>query len=532
MRTSKIIALAFATLLISCTKDDLAGTSADTGIPMQIVPSVSGSTKTSMQTADLQEFYLQVSCADASYSFFNRISWTGTAWGASRQPLWQNSNSTITYSAAYFSGHTFTAAEFANGVSLSIPVDQSTQAKLNSADLLTLSATQTSYNDTDNGVLPVTLSHGLAKVNFVVTLGEAFNKVYIGIVSNPIKDFTVKGANKGFKFKPQTGAVTVTAGTKADVTPLEGTYTPSTKNAKTATAIYEAILVPQSFAAGELSVTFSIGSYNYQWTNATAITLAAGQTVNLPVSTTAAPYLAKLNGHEYVEMGDGLKWATCNVGASRPWEDGDLYAWGEVETYYSSQNPLTWKEGKTDGYWWTSYKWVQGEFVAEPPGREGFAYIISKYTIADGVLYTSWYSYNNFIGDGLNTLDLSDDAAHYHWGDTWRMPTAAEWTVLFNMNNYAWDWIENYNGTGTDGLLVTNIVEGSVYKGNNIFLPAVTEFNCLERNEKHYGCVSYWSSSLSNKTIEAKAFDSGGHGRTITINVLRFIGAVVRPVSE
>ena len=31
----------------------------------------------------------------------------------------------------------------------------------------------------------------------------------------------------------------------------------------------------------------------------------------------------EINGHEYVEMGDGLKWATCNVGASVPQEAGD-----------------------------------------------------------------------------------------------------------------------------------------------------------------------------------------------------------------
>lgn len=37
-------------------------------------------------------------------------------------------------------------------------------------------------------------------------------------------------------------------------------------------------------------------------------------------------------GHEYVDMGlrSGLKWATCNVGASSPEEYGTPYAWGEV----------------------------------------------------------------------------------------------------------------------------------------------------------------------------------------------------------
>ena len=38
------------------------------------------------------------------------------------------------------------------------------------------------------------------------------------------------------------------------------------------------------------------------------------------------------NGHEYVDLGlpSGLKWATCNVGASSPEDYGDYFAWGET----------------------------------------------------------------------------------------------------------------------------------------------------------------------------------------------------------
>ena len=38
----------------------------------------------------------------------------------------------------------------------------------------------------------------------------------------------------------------------------------------------------------------------------------------------------KINGHEYVDLGlpSGLKWATCNIGASSPERCGDYYAWG------------------------------------------------------------------------------------------------------------------------------------------------------------------------------------------------------------
>lgn len=36
------------------------------------------------------------------------------------------------------------------------------------------------------------------------------------------------------------------------------------------------------------------------------------------------------NGHECVDLGlpSGLKWSTCNVGASSPSDFGEYYAWG------------------------------------------------------------------------------------------------------------------------------------------------------------------------------------------------------------
>ena len=36
------------------------------------------------------------------------------------------------------------------------------------------------------------------------------------------------------------------------------------------------------------------------------------------------------NGHEYVDLGLSVKWATCNVGASKPEDYGDYFAWGET----------------------------------------------------------------------------------------------------------------------------------------------------------------------------------------------------------
>ena len=88
----------------------------------------------------------------------------------------------------------------------------------------------------------------------------------------------------------------------------------------------------------------------------------------------------KLYGHEYVEMGDGLKWATCNIGADKPKDVGSLFAWGETtpKSTYTLEN----------------YKWYEN----------------GNYT-----------NYNST--DGKMFLNKDDDAATANWGGTWRTPT-------------------------------------------------------------------------------------------------------------
>lgn len=41
-----------------------------------------------------------------------------------------------------------------------------------------------------------------------------------------------------------------------------------------------------------------------------------------------------LNGHEFVDLGLTVKWATCNVGAYSPEKSGTYYAWGETSPKY------------------------------------------------------------------------------------------------------------------------------------------------------------------------------------------------------
>lgn len=196
-------------------------------------------------------------------------------------------------------------------------------------------------------------------------------------------------------------------------------------------------------------------------------------------------YRLIISGHEYVEMGEGynLKWATCNVGASAPEDNGDYFAWGETTT--------------KSNYSWSTY-------FDNPSG--------------DGKTFTK------YAADKTTVLDPADDAARQNWGSTWRIPTDPEWEALLNTTNFDWDWDDVRKG-----YKVTSKVSG--YVGNSIFLPAAGGWN----GTSFYDAGShgfYWSSSLDELNsfyVWYVDFYSGGVYRS---DYYRFYGYSVRPVSE
>lgn len=130
------------------------------------------------------------------------------------------------------------------------------------------------------------------------------------------------------------------------------------------------------------------------------------------------------NGHQYVDLGLSVKWATCNIGATVPEGYGDYYAWGETETYYEYADVETgdgfrWKEGKGGRYGWESYFDIETITSTEYEDEVTF----KKYKTLDKIL-----------------IDPEDDAAHVIWGGNWRMPTKAELDELADSKNCAWTW--------------------------------------------------------------------------------------------
>lgn len=196
---------------------------------------------------------------------------------------------------------------------------------------------------------------------------------------------------------------------------------------------------------------------------------------------------------EAVDLGLSVKWASCNLGASQPFESGSYYAWGEV--------------APKDHYEWETYKHCNKSEKA-----------ITKYYPED----------KQFVNDGCffdnkAKLDKADDAASKNLGGKWRMPTKEEFKEL--KEKCQWQWL---SGNGRNGY----IVKGP--NGNSIFLPAAGD-GYKKRHPSMYGHVYgyYWSSSL-DASSPAYACDLQFNSSSVYdyFTDSRFYGHCVRPVAD
>lgn len=203
-----------------------------------------------------------------------------------------------------------------------------------------------------------------------------------------------------------------------------------------------------------------------------------------------------------VDLGLSVKWASFNLGASAPEEYGDYYAWGIIEPYYISLDPLTWRTGKT-GYNWASYNWCNGDYNK-----------LTKYCPSNKTDYWD----GTGTPDGKTVLDPEDDAAHVNLGGSWRMPTAAEWTEL--MENCTWTWTTQ---NGVNGYLVT------ATNGNSIFLPAAGRLNKTDLGV--VGSFGYYSSSSLDTDEPFSKWSVSFYSSNINcFSSSRYIGHSIRPV--
>ncbi len=204
-------------------------------------------------------------------------------------------------------------------------------------------------------------------------------------------------------------------------------------------------------------------------------------------------------GREYVDLGlpGGVLWATCNVGASSPWEYGLYFAWGETVGY---------AKGESHNFNWSNYKWCNGSYNN-----------MTKYCTSS--------SYGRV--DNKTVLDAADDAATANWGAGWRMPTREEQDALRNRRYCTCTWTTR---NGVNGYEVK-----SKSNGNSIFLPAAGGY-FYDASLSYEGSDGYyWSSSLgSSYSCDACSlyFNSGDIGWRIDTRYFRQSVRAVRVASE
>lgn len=180
---------------------------------------------------------------------------------------------------------------------------------------------------------------------------------------------------------------------------------------------------------------------------------------------------------EFVDLGLSVKWASCNLGATKPEEYGDYYMCGSVtpnnDTVCDLAHTPFNNEHKSDWF--------------------------------DGDVLTPEY-----------------DAAYQATGGKAHIPTKAEWDEL--MVNTTNEWTTE---NGVYGRKFTSKIDSSKY----IFIP-VSGYRCDSSfsNQGYYGYV--WSSSLySVSTDYAWCLYFGPYYCYIGMNY-RFGGFTVRPVSS
>ena len=138
------------------------------------------------------------------------------------------------------------------------------------------------------------------------------------------------------------------------------------------------------------------------------------------------------NGFKYVDLGLPSKtmWATCNVGADKPEDNGLLFQFGHIDGYkYGDKNNKfrTNAQNLEDG--------SKSEYI--PITSSGKTY------------------------DENDILDLADDAAHVHMGGKWKMPTQTQYSEMFNNTTHK---LETINGV--KGILFTSNINNK-----RLFIP-------------------------------------------------------------
>ncbi len=165
------------------------------------------------------------------------------------------------------------------------------------------------------------------------------------------------------------------------------------------------------------------------------------------------PDPAPIDGCVDLGLPSGTLWATHNLGAVNPEDNGDYFAWGEITP-------------NKEYYWWETTAWVY---------------------VVDNQVYFSKYNTDSALGtvDNKTELDPEDDAATVYLGSGWRMPSKEQLVELIENCTREWTVMNGVNG---------QLVTGP--NGNSIFLPAAGFRIAYNLNDEG-NSGNYWTREIT-----------------------------------
>ena len=159
---------------------------------------------------------------------------------------------------------------FTNFGEITIPTAQTSDEQLKQADVLYLPSNEIAPREEG---IKVDLQHAMSKINLTIELGSEFE--FTEDINKKITDVKIDGSLVSDNFSPS--SMHVALGNPKTITPL---YTGATAFNKAeggtitkASATYEAILIPQTIASGNFTVSFKVDGKLYEWTYNKELTL-------------------------------------------------------------------------------------------------------------------------------------------------------------------------------------------------------------------------------------------------------------------
>ena len=184
-----------------------------------------------------------------------------------------------------------------------------------------------------------------------------------------------------------------------------------------------------------------------------------------------------------VDLGLSVKWRSFNLGASRPEDYGDSYAWGETTT--------------KSFYEWSNYLWCKGTERT-----------LTKYCT------DSSYGYNGFT-DGKTDLDSSDDVVYQKLKGNWRIPTRSDYEELNNNCTF-----EKTSRRGVAGFKIISNVPG--YTDKWIFLP----------NSAFWLRSGYGNDAAGIAITQSEGQSDPVYDKIVLVATSRAYGCSIRPVCD